>query len=265
MTVRRAGRRLARGFTLVEVIVAVALMALASAVVIPQLDNLTRAELRRGARQLSANVRRCFDQAALTGQIHRMTFTLGEPEASRGKGAQADQGSVEPIAIEASEMALNFTGHDGALKEASDPNQAENLADSPFGSNFGAGDAFVPPASDADAVADPATPSAAGNLFRDMFAINRLARKAGQPNFDAVGTVHLPRGVRVTDVWVEGMHDAVADGVVSLVFFPTGYTQKARLHLEDGGKNVFTLEVEPLTGQVWVAEGYFKDLAENAR
>lgn len=247
----------ARGFTLVEVIVAVALMALASAIMVPALGGMARAELRRSARMLAANVRRCFDEAALSGQTYRLVFNLGDPQTN----AQ-DPNEAPPISIEASELALNFTGHDGALSEASDPNQIDASGDSSLQNALGQDGTAAPEAAD-DAGASPAT--ASGEMFRSMFNINRLAQKAGRPSFEAVGTVDLPRGVRVSDVFFDGMHAAAADGSLALIFFPTGYTQHAIIHLEDRDKNAFTLEIEPLTGRTHVAEGYLSSILGEQR
>lgn len=247
----------ARGFTLVEVIVAVALMALASGIMVPALGGMARAELRRSARMLAANVRRCFDEAALSGQTYRLVFNLGGTQADA-----LDPNEAPPIAIESSELALNFTGHDGALSEASDPNEVDSLQGSPLQDALGQNEA-APPDAGGNVGTDPA--SASGEMFRSMFNINRLAQKAGRPNFETVGTVDLPRGVHVSDVFFDGMHAAAADGSLALIFFATGYTQHAIIHLEDRDKNAFTLEVEPLTGRTHVAEGYLSSILGDQR
>lgn len=259
--VRRA-RRASRGFTLVEVCVAVAIMALASAVMVPALNGMGRAEMRRGARMLGAHVRRCFDEAALSGQTYRLVFTLDRPDDDGARGA-GDGNAVPAIAIEASELALNFTGHDGALVEASDPNSGDTLADSPLQDALGQDEPANAAGADAGSGSNPA--SASGEMFRSMFNINHLAQKAGRPSFDAVGEVALPRGVRVSDVWFDGMHAAAAAGSLALIFFPTGYTQHAIIHLEDADKNAFTLEVEPLTGRTHIAEGFLSSVLGDAR
>ena len=62
------------GFTLVEAAITLAILAIAASVVIPSMNRITRAELRRVSGQLSGMMRTAYDSAALTGQVHRLRF-----------------------------------------------------------------------------------------------------------------------------------------------------------------------------------------------
>lgn len=225
------GRR-ARGFTLVEVCIGVAIMALISAVMVPALGGTSRAELRRAAHKVGATVRQTYNDAALNGRTTRMVFNLGE----------AIEGP--PITIESTDDILRFEGDTGALEVAADPNEADNLLTGPFGE----------PISIADPSAQPGTESS--QTVNALLGISKLGAKAARPTFTTQGAVSLPKGVRVSDVQLEGMAQPVIKGVVRLIFFANGYTQAATLHLEDADKNVFTIVVEALTGRAVVSEGY---------
>lgn len=225
--------RAPRGFTLVEVCISVAILALVCGIMVPSLSGSSRAELRRAAHKIAATIRQTFNDAALNGRTTRMVFNLGE--------------SVEgpPIIIESTDDILRFEGDTGALEVAADPNQPDDVLTGPFGEPINTED----PARDAAATETSQTVGA-------LMGISKLGAKAARPTFTAQGNVTLPRGIRVSDVRLEGMMQPVVKGVVRLVFFANGYTQAATLHLEDGDKNMFTIMVEALTGRAVVTEGF---------
>lgn len=240
---RRRSDPHARGFTLVEVCVAVAIMALATAVVIPSLNNLTRADLRRGARALSSTIRSAYAEAALTGEVQRIVFTLGDLEKHR----LPDAPPIEPIRLEQADAALQFDGQAGALVAAADlPNGIDSLGPSPF--DVAAGKA---PAASADA-----NRPRERTAFEAFGAVNQLGRAEAEAHFQPKGALRLPSTVRVTDILVEGMTTAMVEGEAALVFFGHGTTQDATLHLADGGQSVMTLKVQALTGRVEILDGY---------
>jgi general secretion pathway protein H len=225
----------ARGFTLVEVCIAVAIMAMVSAVMIPALGGTSRAELRRSAHRLGAVIRQTFNEAALNGRTERMTFNVGQA---------AD---VPPISIESTEEILRFEGDTGALELATDPNTTDAMMTGPFGEPI---DVATP---EADATETSTTVHA-------LLGVSKLGAQAARPNFTPLGNVNLPRGIRISDVTLEGMAQPVVKGVVRLVFFAHGYTQAALIHLEDEDKNSYTLAVEPLTGRAIATEGYVQEM-----
>lgn len=247
----KAALLVARGFSLVEVIVAVAILALVCAVMIPSLGNMGRVELRRSGRQLAGNIRRAFDESALTGQTFRMVLQLPPLPGAR---SAADFDKTEPppaIAIEAAEGAMLFSGRDGALQLADDASDAVDTSLSSFDNYFeGSGvDTLAPPAA-------AGAQSASQETMRAMLGINTLAQKANRPTFKLQGTVELPRGVYVRDVWIDGMHEPEEHGSATLIFFPAGYTQHAVVHLADTDNNAVSIEVEAITGKSTVTDGY---------
>ena len=56
------------------------------------------------------------------------------------------------------------------------------------------------------------------------------------------------------------MLQPVVKGIVRLIFFANGYTQAAVIHIEDNDKNMFTVQVEALTGRTLITEGYLEEL-----
>ncbi len=103
--------RLARGFTLVELMIVVAVMAVMAAAVVPALSSLTGADARRGAGELAGSLRYLFDTAALRYATCRMVLDLDartfgaecaphlagvvRDDGRGGKQGAADQGDLE--------------------------------------------------------------------------------------------------------------------------------------------------------------------------
>jgi general secretion pathway protein H len=85
-----APRTQARGFTLVELMIALAVMALLTAAVTPALSSLTGADARKAAGELSGSLRYLFDTAALRHATCRMAIDLDH----RGYWAECAPGQV---------------------------------------------------------------------------------------------------------------------------------------------------------------------------
>jgi prepilin-type N-terminal cleavage/methylation domain-containing protein len=228
---RRMPPRSHAGFTLVEVCIAVAIMALVSAVMVPALGGTSRAELRRAAHKIGGTVRQTFNDAALNGRTKRMVFNIGE----------VVQGPA--IVIETTDDILRFEGDTGALEVAADPNENDDPITGPFGEPINVTD-------------EGANGSESSQTVHALLGISKLGKKAARPTFTAQGNVSLPRGIRVSDVMVEGMTQPVIKGLVHLIFFANGYTQAAVIHLEDNDKNMYTIKVEALTGRAIESEGF---------
>jgi general secretion pathway protein H len=79
----------ARGMTLIEVSIALAIAGLMVAVAIPAIGNVTRADLRQKAGQLAGAVRSMYGATALAGKSCRLVFDLdaGTYQAECAKGA----------------------------------------------------------------------------------------------------------------------------------------------------------------------------------
>ncbi len=63
--------------TLIEVMMVIALIGMLISVGLPKFDQLTRANVRTSVRRLGALVKYCYDQAVLSGKLHRIHVDLG--------------------------------------------------------------------------------------------------------------------------------------------------------------------------------------------
>lgn len=253
-------RRQARGFTLVEVIVTLAIVAISTAVVIPALNNVTRADLRRSARGLSSTIRQSYDEAALSGQMQRIVFFVGEAH----KNVDADNKPKAAVRVESAEEALLFATSGGAFVTAAGQGDGvDSLEAPPFAAEADSdktpGEA-APPKAAKQKAGRPGNLGAGQSGHRRAFAalasINKLAQGDEEDHFKPKRIFSLGRDVHILDVWTEGMDQPLSDGEVSLFFFAHGYTQNAVVHLEDASKNVFTIFVASLTGRTQVVDGY---------
>ena len=71
-------RQASYGFTLVEATITIAIIAMIAAVAIPSIGNVTRLSLRKSSMMLAAMVQGTYDEAALTGETHRLVFNIAE-------------------------------------------------------------------------------------------------------------------------------------------------------------------------------------------
>ena len=218
--------------TLIEICLAVALVAMAAGVAVPALGNFSRADLRQSASMLGQKVRESYTLAALGGGTWRMVMSPGSNKVrvertdeqvrlahGRGVGLQEDFSRL-------------LSGADGT-SFGPDPNAAAAQQ-----ALFGGSTALDAGQLLAGAVANPNAPP--GPAFAD----------AGVKQLDFKGSVHL------LDVWTDGMEVPATEGDVYLYLFPQGYTQNALIHLEDAQKRVFSVRVHALTGGCDIEAGY---------
>jgi prepilin-type N-terminal cleavage/methylation domain-containing protein len=69
-----------RGFTLVELLVTMALIALIGAFSVPRLTSVFRISLGSSAREIASTVKETYNAAVMTGRVHRVAFDLKKGE-----------------------------------------------------------------------------------------------------------------------------------------------------------------------------------------
>jgi prepilin-type N-terminal cleavage/methylation domain-containing protein len=230
-------RRPQRGFTLVEMGITVAIMALSAAVVIPAMNNISRADLRKAASGLASTIRSCYDNAALEGQTYRLTLVPGS----------------DHVTLEATSAAISFDQAGGAVAAAQEQELSLGSLDLP---------GSTPDTSSADADKKKAEkeegPGKNTSPLAGLSGINRLSEQAADTGLQKVGTYAFPNHVHLLDVWTDGMDAVQTDAEVYLYFFPNGYTQDAIIHLKDRDERVFSIRVAPLTGRCSIETGYLE-------
>ena len=221
------------GFTMVEAMIVIAIMAMITAVAMPTISNVTRLSLRKSSMMLAATVQGTYDEAALTGETHRLVFNLTD-------------GTVK-----VQRSATTFR-----LKPGSNALVAATKAPTTMGSGLEAMMAGVNLEEGWDEPA-PENPDDGSGAAAALFGIGGLQDGSGAETFqDTDKTFELEDGVKILDVWIEGSDQPTTEGEASLIFFPHGYTQDAMVHIEDESSRVFTVMIWSLTGRAQVLGGY---------
>lgn len=212
--------RSARGFTLLEVGIALALAGLLLAVAIPSLNALTAAELKGATGMLQGLMRDTYARAALSGNPHRIVFDLEQDtywvEATEG-GVVLPRTRIEP-------------NREGVVILDPVDERIEGLDDSSD-------------EEDKTKIELYRTPSWATVPF------------PGKQRSDETKPAKLGSGVYFKKIWVDHLEEAAQNGQVALLFFPGGYTQEAQITLTDDeeGERSLTLVTQALTGEIWVS------------
>ncbi len=234
----------ARGFTLIETIITLAVIGLVIGVLVPALSNLAIAELHSTSRKVAGFIRDSYDSAALSGQTYRMVF---DPAGKK-------------VSSEATEQVLNFNSETNALVEA--VKEGDTVKNSAFEDLVGDLEAYDLEAADA---AEDET-AGGGNLLGAMFGgINSLASTGalgGAESFKEAGKALPLDKVYLADLTIAGKKQDEPKNKTYLYFFPHGYTQDAIIHLATGsGADVVyvTIRIEALTGAVRIDPGYIED------
>jgi len=223
-----------RGFTLIEVVIALGIMALLTSIALPALNNLSRAELRKTSRMLMGLIRSTYDSAALSGRMHRIVFNIEESK----------------IKVESTGATLAIDTESNALVTAS--SELSKMTESfmmPFGESVDL--------ADAGSVSDEG--AAAGGAIQGLFGMGTLMGGGSEDSFEPTEDIfEIPVGIRILDVWTQNMQQPTAEGEASLYFFPNGFTQDALIHVENEGGQVFTVKVAALTGKTRVYAEYIE-------
>lgn len=212
----------ARGFTLLEIGIALVILGLMLAVAVPSINAISGAELKKSTGMLQGLMRDTYARAALSGHTHRVVFDLEVGafwvEATEGgivmKRAKLDLTRKGEAVLDKVDERLDGIEHD--TKDEEDQERLK-LYKHP---------SWTP-------VPFP-----------------------GQDRVDEVKPQKLPSEVRFKKVWVDHMAEAASGGQVAIHFFPGGYTQEAHITLTDDeeGERTFTLVTNPLTGEVYVED-----------
>jgi prepilin-type N-terminal cleavage/methylation domain-containing protein len=206
----------ARGFTLLEIMIAIVLLSLMIAVVAPSLGALSGARLKETASLMGGLVRDTYARTALRGKSSRVVFDL---EGNAFWVEEADTVvRVKQSKVEADrDGKAHLDEKDDRIKDieadTKDEKEREKLA----------------------------VYSAPG--------FKRVDGEDGQPR-------KLPPDVHFKSVWVEHLDAKVTGGQVALYFYPGGYTEDALITLtdDDTGERTLTVDVSALTGEISIEQ-----------
>jgi general secretion pathway protein H len=227
----RVARLRGGGFTLLEMMLVLGLIALLSTAVVGGFRSFSKAELRGTTAKLASMIRYLFDRASTTGKIHRLVFDF-----DNGKywAEVSDDRFFMPRERETDESRLKEA--DVIAQEKKDEELAAKAKES---TSFGSGD---------EALADPSR-------------YQPTEWKPKRARFEPLKE-HLVKPVQLHKMKLAGLFTPryarpVTTGLGYLYFFPLGQTEPSVVHVSDEErKSFFSLLVHPLSGKVKVVGGY---------
>jgi general secretion pathway protein H len=204
------------GFTLIEMIIVVVILALAASGISLSLGALSRASLKAGAGKLAAAMRYAYDRAITQGTTVRVRFKL----------------AGNTFSIEEARNGVLLTGKKERLDKRSIIAATGKVVDS------------ADPWEAAQArIAHPDKPSLGASPF------SQLTTEDGSP-LKRYTNVSLGNGVLFVKLIVPHEPEPRTTGEGAVYFFSGGRGEAALVEIGDGRDSVYTLEVKPLTGRV---------------
>lgn len=217
------------GFTLVETVIAIAIIALVVAVSVPVVSSISRAELRMASGRVSALLRTTYEQAALSGGTTRLVIDL-----QKGTLVPEAQEKISFLALGDEAEEHKFAAPD---KKADKDTQAED------------DNATLSEQDLAGSLGELATLAKAFGFAGEGVG----GGSAGPAPFAATGEGYtLPEGLSITGFWAKHLREELREGQGYLYFFPLGHTEHAIIFLAEEGGSVYSIEVAPLSGKVTV-------------
>ena len=230
-----SARRPSQGFTLIEVMVAMMVVALIATIGVKGFRTVTKGNLREGSAHMSGAIRFLFDRASITGKYHRLVIDLNEgrywAEVSDDRFYAPNQAESEPERQKREEKEA------AADEEERKRQEKQQLL-------YGNGSS---------------SSSSSGASSSSSFDMSKMEvgefrpRRARFAAFKetALKPVTLKKEVRIKSVYTPRMTDPVTAGRAYLYFYPLGQTEPAIITLTDtSGESVFSLVVHPITGKV---------------
>lgn len=229
----RVCRHSDRGFTLLEVLIVLAIVAMVTILSATGLRSFARTDLRNSASRMAGSIRYLFDRASTTGKVHRLVIDFED-----GK-----------YWAEVSDDSFVFAG--GKETEESRQREARKIEKEEEARRL---------AEEREAAYGS---SAIPSKYLPKPFIPKRAKFGGFRDL-AVKAVTLKSDVLIDDIYTPRLDQPISTGRGYLYFFPLGLTEAAVIHLSDEKKETFySLLVHPLNGRVSVKNSFVEpDLGE---
>lgn len=224
------------GFTLVEMMIVIAIIGMMLAVGTYTLRNLTRANLREGAAGTSAAMRFAFDRALMTGAYVRLAIDLEHSrmwlEVSKDR-VSLKQGREQ-----------HATDKKKGADENDDGGAVTRKPLLPFGLGGGA------PGGGGDGDEAPFDVKALVKAYeRTLKPVTRSKARFQKLKGPGVRMIQLKTGVFVDAVMTPRLEEPVDKGMGYVYFFPQGHAEPAIIHLRNKADEYYSVVMHPLTGQ----------------
>lgn len=226
-----------RGFTLIEILFVLAIVALITGGAVRGFRSLAKSDLRAGTAHLSGAIRYLFDRASTTGKYHRLVLDLNE---GRYWAEISDDKFYVPREAE-SQFDRRRREEEEAKGDEEEKRKAEKREEATKGSSYEYSGSFDP------------TKIEAGDFRPKRARFAAFKETALKP-------VTLKKtSIKIAGVYTPRLTDEVVAGRAYIYFFPMGQTEPAIVHLSDPeGDTVYSIVVHPLTGRTRIINEYVK-------
>lgn len=219
-------RRAHSGFTLIEILVVLAIVGILAGLSIRGMRSLARSDLRASVSHVSGAIRYLFNRASTTGQYHRLVIDI---DAGRYWAEVSDDMFYLPRDPETESSAKKLAALEADLDEK-DARRKELAA-------------------------------ASGDV--DMSKVLPMDFRPKKARFGAFKESNLKpvtlKNTVVMDVFTPRVADPVTKGRAYVYFFPLGQTEPAVIHLSDPTQQtIYSLVVHPITGRVRIYNSYIE-------
>lgn len=223
---RLVSRVWCRGFTLIEIVVAITIAAMLMGVAVGQMDRMLDWEMKKASNKLASTIRYLYNKAAMEKLYIRLVLDL--EEQAYWVEATADPFVVAREGGSSKESAAKQKKKEEEKKEGGEAegNETEKAAKSGEGEE------------------------------------GPKKLKPPEPTFGKVDSfllrpTKLPDTVFFKDLQVEHRQGPVEGGKESIYFFPNGYVERAIVNLRDEEDQLhYSLTTRPLSGQVDIDNEY---------
>lgn len=223
------------GFTLIEIVIVLAIVALVASMGVGALRSLSRSDLRAESSHLAGAMRYLFDRASTTGKTHRLVLDL---EGGRYWAEVTDDKFYIPRDVETPEETRRR--EETEAQEDEERRQAEEKASTAAADLYGSSTSSGLPM---DSSYDPS------KLDVGEFKPKRAHFAAFKEM--ALKPVKLKKRVVLRSVYTPRSTEPVTKGRAYIYFFPLGQTEPAIVTLSDpDGEAIYSLVAHPITGRV---------------
>ncbi len=218
-------RKALAGFTLLEMIVALAIVALILGVMVSRMDRMLEWDMKKASNKLASTVRYLYNKSATEGLYIRLVLDIDE-------NAYWVEATTDPFTLSSGEGEKKKSGSD---KKAEEKKKEETKP----GAEAGAAEGQKTAAAGSPGEIKPHEP-----------VFNQVDEFLLKPT-------KLPDTVFFKDVYVEHEPHAVAGGKAVIYFFPNGYVEHAIINLRDEtDETQYSLETNPVSGKVSIEDRY---------
>jgi general secretion pathway protein H len=222
-------RREPYGFTLIEVMVVLLVLALVATLGVRGFHAVAKTNLRSSAAHMSGAIRFLFDRASITGKYHRLVIDLGE---GRYWAEVSDDRFYAPNQAETAADRQKREDDERTADEDDRKRQDER---------------------DKASASQSSSLSASSSFDLSKLEVGEFRPKHAR--FAAFKETALKpvvlKKVIIKSVYTPRMTDPVTSGRAYIYFYPLGQTEPAIVTLTDpSGENAYSLVVHPITGRV---------------